>query len=135
MKIKYEFATGEEVEIEVSEEISEISIQIDKKIHNSDRRETRRHNSYGDCNDKQKILRDASVDVEKEVFSNLEFETLDKAITKLQPQQQELVRKVFFEERTMADIAREEGISAKAIQSRVNKIKIRLIKIIKNNLF
>ncbi len=45
MNIKYEFLTGEIVEIKVPAGISEISIAIDKGIYNSDRRETRRNNS------------------------------------------------------------------------------------------
>jgi len=134
VKIKYEFITGEVVEIEVSDDICEVSIEIEREIYNSDRRETRRHESYSDDNDKQEVLIDTSVDVEAEVFSSLDYKDLYRAIAMLERQQQELVDKVFFEERTMADIAREEGVSSKAIQDRVNKIKSRIRKIVENNL-
>lgn len=134
MKIKYEFLTGEVLEIEVSHDIGEVSIEIDSEIYNGDRRETRRHESYSNDNGKHDVLEDLSVDVEAEVLKSLEYEVLYKSIKMLQPQQQKLVYKMFFEEWSMADIAREEGVSPKAVQSRVNKIKDRLRKIIENNL-
>lgn len=134
MKIKYEFVTGESVEIEVSEAIGEVKIELDRELYNNNQTETRRHKSYSEGNDKQEIFKDSSVNVEAEVLSSFEYEVLYCAIEMLQPHQKLLVHKVFFEERTMADIAREEGVSSKAIQDRVNKIKARLRKIIKNNL-
>lgn len=133
MNIKYEFVTGEVVEIEVSEEIGEVSIEIDREINNSNRREARRHESYSDDNDKQGVLQDLTVNVEEEAIKSIANEALYKAIKQLQPQQQKLLYKVFFEDRTMADIAREEGVSAKAIQERVKKIKNKLRKIIEKN--
>ncbi|MDP4177157.1 MAG: hypothetical protein Q8900_02300 [Bacillota bacterium] len=48
MKIKYEFVTGETVEIEVPDDICEVLIEIEKYDYNSDYRETRRHNSIED---------------------------------------------------------------------------------------
>ena len=45
MNITYEFVTGEKLEIEVSEAVKNISIEIDRGIYNSHRKETRRHNS------------------------------------------------------------------------------------------
>lgn len=132
MKIKYDFITGEVVEIDVSESIGEVSIEIDRQIYNSDHRETRRHESYSSNNDKKEILDDLTVDVEGEVMQNIENEVLYKAIKQLQPNQQELLYKVFFEEKTMAAIAREEKVSAKAIQVRIKKIKNRLKKLLQN---
>lgn len=134
MKIKYEFVTGESVEIEVPDNIGEVSIELDREIYNSDQSETRRHESYNQGNVKQETFEDLSVNVEAEVFSSFEYEDLYNAIAMLQPQQELLVHKVFYEERTMADVAREERVSSKAIQDRVNKIKARLRKIIENNL-
>lgn len=135
MKIRYEFVTGEVVEIEVADDIGDVSIAIDKEIYNGNRRETRRHNSVQDLEEQGRQLPDESNNVENEVIRGEVYERLHKAIAMLQPQQQKLVKKVFFEEQTMADIAREEGVTAKAIQDRVNKIKTRLRKILENNLF
>lgn len=135
MKIKYEFLNGETVEIEVSDSLGEISVEIDRTIYNSDRRETRRHNSIDNLAETGLQFSDKRNNVEEVVWRGEDHELLHKAISMLLPQQQKLVRQVFFEERSMADIAREEGVTGKAIQDRVNKIKIRLKKIIEKNLY
>lgn len=122
MKIKYEFATGEVVEIEVSDDIGEVIVAIEKDTHNSNRRETRRHESYSDDNDKQETLLDKSVDIAAEVEKKLSYEALYKAITKLEPQQQELVRKIFFEGKPIVAVAKELGITKQACNNRLNKI-------------
>ena len=44
MNIKYEFITGEVVEIEVPDYMGEVSIEIEKQDYNLNRKETRRHN-------------------------------------------------------------------------------------------
>ena len=83
MKVKYEFLTGEIVEVEVSNDIGEVSIELDREIYNSDQSETRRHTSYSKGNDKQEKFGDLSVNVEAEVFSILEYEVLYSAIAML----------------------------------------------------
>jgi RNA polymerase sigma-70 factor (ECF subfamily) len=135
MKIKYEFVTGETVEVEVTESISKVAIELDRAIKNSDRRETRRHNSVEALGEKGTQLSDGRVDIPLVIEQQEMRETLHNAMDKLLPRQRELIYKVFFDGRTMADIAREEGVTAKAVQDRVNKMKARLKKIIENNLF
>lgn len=133
MKIKYEFLSGEVVEVDVPNNIGEISIELDRKIYNRDQTETRRHNSVENMQEQGIQIADESVDVVSIIEKQETNQALDKALDKLLPQQRELIQKVFFEERTMADVAREEGVSSKAIQDRVNKIKARLRKLVKNN--
>lgn len=134
MKIKYEFLTGEFVEIEVPEAIGEVAIAIDKEIYNSNRRETCKHNSVEKMQEQGIHIADESVDVVSIVEQQEKNEVLYNALDKLLPQQLELIQKVFFEGKTMADIAREEGVSAKAIQNRINKIKTQLKKEIEKKL-
>ena len=45
MKIKYEFMTGERLELEVDDNIGEIMIEMEKTQSRRNRTETRRHNS------------------------------------------------------------------------------------------
>lgn len=134
MKIEYKFLTGETVAIEVPEPFGEISIEIDRTIYNSDHRETRRHNSIDNLAETGLQFSDERNNVEEAFLRSEEYELLHNAIGQLLPEQQKLVQQVFFEERTMADIAREEGVTAKAIQDRVKKIKNSLKKIIEKNL-
>ncbi|MBP2654224.1 MAG: sigma70-ECF: polymerase sigma factor, sigma-70 family [Firmicutes bacterium] len=134
MKMKYEFLTGEIIEIEVLDNIGEVAIGIDRDMYNSNRRETRRHNSIDFLAEQGMQIADSSSQVAANVEARETEEVLHKVIAMLLPQQQKLVRQIFFNERSMAEIASEEGVTAKAIQYRVNKIKARLRKIIEKNL-
>lgn len=122
MKITYEFATQESVEIEVSDNIGEVIIEFERKEYNNNRSETRRHESYSDNDDKKEALADKNVDVFAEVEKNLNVEKLHNAIARLQPQQQELIRKIFFEGSPIVSVAKELGITKQACNNRLNKI-------------
>ena len=43
MKIKYEFVTGEVIEIEVTEEMGNLIVELDRLEYNNNHKETRRH--------------------------------------------------------------------------------------------
>ncbi|MHB1654396.1 MAG: sigma-70 family RNA polymerase sigma factor [Desulfitobacteriaceae bacterium] len=122
MKIKYEFVTGESVEIEVSDDIGEVSIELDRAIYNSNKRETRRHKSYSDNNDKLEVLEDLSVDVEATAELNVDKENLSKAISQLNLHQQDLVQKIFYQGLSETEVAREMGVSQQAISKRLKVI-------------
>ena len=51
-----------------------------------------------------------------------EFAELREAISKLKPEQQELLRKVFWEEIKQTDIAKDEGVKKASIESRLSTI-------------
>ncbi len=122
MKIKYQFATGEIVEIEVDEALGEIVVELERVEYNSNRRETRRHESYSDDNDKQEKLEDKSIDVEAAAEWNADKKNLDDAISQLKPYQQELVQKIFYQGLSETEIARELGISQQAISKQLKVI-------------
>lgn len=63
------------------------------------------------------------------IFNNLHL-ALYAAIAQLQPQQQELVKRVYFRGEKLADIAREEGVSKAALTNRMKKITAALKKIL-----
>lgn len=50
------------------------------------------------------------------------LDKMQAAIKNLQPQQQELIQKVFYQKRSNVDIAAEEGVSEAAIRNRLKKI-------------
>ena len=128
MNIKYEFVTGEIFEIEVPETIGEISIAIDKDIQNSNRRETRRHNSVEILKEQGVQITDKRVDIASIIETQELNEKLKKALDMLLPQQQELIRKVFFEGKTIVSVAHELNITKQACNDRLNKIYKRLKK-------
>ena len=126
MNIKYQFQTGEIVEIEVSDQLGEVCIEIDRDTLNSNRRETRRHSSISRTEEAGVQFADASGNVADLFFENEANGRLYSALQSLQPQQQELIRQVFFEEKSLTAIAREAGVTEGAVRHRLNKIYKRL---------
>ena len=104
MKIKYEFA-NETIEIEVEEEWADIVIDLDRQEYNVNHKESRRHCS-----------------LEAYVIADEDKKRLYKAIAALTPDQQELVRRIYFNNEHLADIAREQGVSRAALTNRMNRI-------------
>jgi len=122
MKIKYQFLTGEIIEIEVPAGIGEVSISIDKDIYNSNRRETRRHNYINEKEEQGVQFPDDSKDIPAILEQQQINKALYAALDKLLPKQKELIISVFYEERSLTDIAREEGVTEGAIRNRLRKI-------------
>lgn len=82
-----------------------------------------------DAADRNPYLVDNASDPLESIIQSIEKtehkEKIDKlraAIETLQPQQKELIKKVFFEKRTNVSIAAEEGVSETAIRNRLKKI-------------
>jgi len=122
VKIKYEFITGEVVEIEVSDDIGEVSIEIDKAIYNSDRRETRRHNYINDMEERGFQFSDNTKEIPNIFELQQMNEALHAALGMLLPRQKALIILIYHENRSLSNIAKEEGVSEGAIRNRLNKI-------------
>ena len=122
MNIKYEFLTGETLEIEVSDDIGEVSISIDKEIYNSNRRESRRQNSAEDMLVQGNQLTDSTVDIPFMIEQQETIKALHCALDKLLPQQRDLIQKMNFKEMSITQIARDEGVNESAIRDRLNRI-------------
>lgn len=121
MKIKYEFVTGEITEIEVEDTLGELLVDFDRQEYNNDHKETRRHTSL-DGMEYEGEWFDSGQDVLGEVLSREDAARLYRAMERLSAAQRELVLKVYFEDRRIVDIAREEGVSEAAIRNRLKKI-------------
>lgn len=130
MKIQYSYCDGQSISIEVEDSLGEIIIHLEKDEYNANRRETRRHESYSDDNDKRDTLADPAMDVEADVVRFAENNRLYQAIQTLQPQQQELVQQVYFENRKITDIAQAQGVTEGAVRDRLRKIHERLKKLL-----
>lgn len=129
MKIQYQFAT-ETVEIEVSDEWGDVLVELDRQEYNVNHKETRRHASLEAFNLDGSLF-PSDTDIAGDVINNMERERLYAAIAKLQPQQQELLRRVYFGGEALADIACEEGVSKMALTNRMKKIHAALQKTLK----
>ena len=128
MKITYEFVTGEISEVEVDESLGGMLLDLDRQQYNNDQKETRRHVSL-DGMDYEGELFVSAEDTERAVEHREDMARLYSAMEILSHEQRELVEKVYFEERKITDIAREEGVSHVAVRDRLERI----YKKIKNN--
>ncbi len=114
MKIKYEFAT-ETVEVEVSDEWATVIADLDRRDYNTNHKETRRHCSL-DAYNLDDALFPSDEDVERDFIKSEESKRLHSAIAKLEPRQQDLIRRVFFEGQSYSDIARGSSLHRTSVQ-------------------
>lgn len=94
---------------------------------NNNQTETRRHVSFD-------ALEELGIDFVGEqgvTIDGEEFAELRDAIAKLKPEQQELLKKVFWEGIKQVDIAKSEGVDDSAISWRLTRIYKRLKKSLK----
>ena len=127
MKISYEFVTGEISEIEVDEHLGGMLLDFDRQQYNNDHKETRRHVSL-DGMDYEGELFVSAEDTEGEAERREDMARLFSAMEALSPAQRELVKKVYFEEQKIADIAAEEGVDKSAVSHRLERIHKKLKK-------
>ena len=120
MKITYEFVTGEVSEVEVDESLGGMLLDLDRQQYNNDQKETRRHVSL-DGMDYEGELFVSAEDTEGEAERREDMARLYSAMEALSPSQRELVKKIYFEERKITDIAREEGVSKQSVHERVQR--------------
>lgn len=121
MEIKYEFVTGEVLEIEVEDALGEVLLEFNRQEKNNDRRETRRHMSL-DGMDFEGEWFVSSEDTEGAALCQEDMGRLTQALEMLSPEQRELVLKVYFKAMRIVDIAREEGVGESAVRDRIRRI-------------
>ena len=125
MKITYEFVTGEISGVEVDERLGGMLLDLDRQQENNDQKETRRHFSLNGMDYEGELFASAE-DTERAVEHREDMARLYSAMEALSPSQRELVEKVYFEERKITDIAREEGVDKSAVSHRLERIHKKL---------
>ncbi|WP_307992443.1 sigma factor-like helix-turn-helix DNA-binding protein [uncultured Clostridium sp.] len=130
MNITYEFVTGEKLEIEVNEDIANIFIEIERKIYNSNQKESRRHNSIDGMEELGFQFEDINNEMEVKVEEAETTDEVRNAIKTLIPKQQDLIEKIFYKDMKIVDIAEYEGVTEAAVRNRLNKIYKKLKKIL-----
>ena len=116
MKINYEFADGDRVEIEVDAKWAEVVVEMDRVEYNNEQKETRRHISLDTFNDKSKIYHRPSgktfIRIADRSFG-LNDPRITNAIERLTEKQRDLVINIYFEGMTAREYAKRRGISEK----------------------
>ena len=112
---------GEVTEVEVDDELGKTMEQMALDDFNLDRKETRRHVYMSVLEEKGSYILDDS-DPLDDVLKAERTRELMEAIENLQPQQKELLIRVYWNKELQKDIAAEEGVSQQAIASRMRTI-------------
>lgn len=136
MRITYKFANGERSIIEVTEEWSEIILDLDQKEYNINHKETRRHTAFDSydylddqANTNPRLSRDAfeyrngicsdSAEIAADLESKYTKQHIRNAMDKLKPKQHELILAIYFEGVSVNEYARKEGVDHSAISHRL----------------
>lgn len=127
-KIKYTFADGTTSEIEVTDEVCALHLQLQQEEKRNHWRETRRHISLYYLLENGVDFTDNAADSFTAVELRENDERVKKAITKLLPEQQALIKKIFYEGKTITEIAKAENVGKSAIANRLTRIYIKIKK-------
>ena len=127
MKIEYRFVTGEKAAIEINGDFEEIILELDKEEYNWNRKETRRHKSLS-LSDKSIENMSLSSDICDDVFKNIDKEKLHNAISRLKPNEQELLHKVYLDldKINITKYANSLGVKPTVLWKRLERIRKKL---------
>lgn len=128
MKIRYEFATGEVSEVEVSEELGSAIVDMTHRAALRDRAETRRHVSLELLLALGAQISDEQPHTDELAEKALDIAALLRAVEYLQPQQKVLIEKIYRDRQTITAVARQEGVGESAIRDRLSRIYAQLRK-------
>lgn len=127
MKIEYRFVTGEKAAIEINGDFEEIILELDKEEYNCNRKETRRHKSLS-LSDKSIENMSLSSDICDDVFKNIDKEKLHNAISRLKPNEQELLHKAYLDldKINITKYANSLGVKPTVLWKRLERIRKKL---------
>lgn len=122
MKYTYHFANGDSQEIEVTEAQYLILKDADRIEYNNNQANTRRHVSLD--------MVEADEGMQFADLSSLPMpesaSRLHAAIEQLRPDQQKLIRAIYFEQVSISNYAKQEGVSQPAVTQRLVTAKKKL---------
>ena len=127
---RYHFSNGETISIDVSDDWGEILIDLDRLEYNNDHKETRRHYSL-----EGKVYEGMDYAVEDPGLEALfagptDEERLRAAIQNLDPDQQAMIRAIYFEGVSVNDYAARMGVTQSAISHRLQTVRKKLKKLL-----
>ena len=126
--IKYTFADGTTSEIEVTDELYALHLELVQQEKRNHWKETRRHISLNYLTENGIDFEDKAADSLSAYLRREDDERIHNAITKLLPEQQALIKKVFYEGKTITEIAKAENVGKSAIANRLTRIYIKIKK-------
>ena len=128
--ITYKFADGTTSTVEVSDEFYSQYQDMEKADELSNRKHSRRTQSLEHSVDNGWDIADPDADVAAIFEKNESDSKLYEAISTLTPEQQTLIRQVFFDRIPQVKIAELQGTTPKAINNRLTRILRKLKKVL-----
>ena len=127
---RYHFSNGETISVEIPDDWGEILIDMDRQEYNNNHKETRRHYSL-----EGKVYEGMDYAVEDSGLEALfagptDEERLRAAIQKLAPDQQAMIRAIYFNGISVNDYAARMGVTQSAISHRLQTVKKKLKKLL-----
>ncbi len=126
--IIYKFVDGTTNAIEVTDELYLIHLELLQQEKRNHWKETRRHTSLYYLIENGIDFEDKSADTLAIIIRRENTERVHKALLTLSDKRRDLVRKFYYEEMTMRQIASQTGVSHTAISQRMKTIRKRLQK-------
>lgn len=127
-KIKYTFADGTTSEIEVTDEIFALHLQLLQEEKRNHWRETRRHTSLNYLMEMGVDFADTAADPFAAAVLREDDERIHNAIKHLSDKQRALLKKVFNQNMSLREIARQTGVSHQALSKQIAVIYKKLKK-------
>ncbi|GAA0765206.1 hypothetical protein GCM10008908_01400 [Clostridium subterminale] len=132
MKIKYEFITGEVQKVDIPDELINVVMDMERQVHNNNRKERRRHNSLEEMEEHGFQFKSNDMEVTEVIEEILINESLNKVLGKLSFDERKLIYLVFFQRKTIVSVAKERGVSEGNIR-RILKLIYKEIRMILKN--
>ena len=128
--ITYKFADGTESAVEVSDEFYSLYQDMEKADELSERKHSRRNQSLERSVDNGWDIADPDADVAVLYEIKERNERLYKAISTLAPEQQTLIKQVFFDRIPQVEIAEQQGTTKMALHNKLTRILRKLKKVL-----
>ncbi len=128
--IKYTFADGTTSEIEVTDELYALHLQLVQEEKRNHWRETRRHTSLNYLMELGVDFTDTAADPVAAVELREDDERIHKAIAALSDKQRALLDKVFNQYMSLREIERQTGITHQALSKQLGTIYKKLKKLL-----
>ena len=130
--INYTLADGKIITVEVDEHTALAYEQIEDETHREEERARwrarKKLNSLEEMTDLGVQFASGDLTPEQALIKNEDSHRLHNALSKLPAEQRELIIRVYFKGEKQADIAREQGVTRKAINNRLERIYAQLKK-------
>jgi len=124
----------------VTEAIIETLHSLDDEEVDNNRRETRRHSSFDELNDKAGLLIDPEGDVEERIITKIERERaktkVDNAISTLKPKEQNIIKWLYLSGNPLsqAEVGERLGMAEDSVKKSAFRIRAKLREILQGKI-